>query len=175
MVGFSTIEDAAAAALVHAVARSRASRRQSEYMGAVYEQDGRYYYTEPRSLHSRTGGATRLQIPTGSLRALYHNHPPGGGNDRFSPEDIKMARKLGVPSFVSIAPTKKRGKRAPGAESLRAYYPGQTTDDRGVPVLAEIPIDVIVRDLMVRLLNRDPNDPRGLYRESPNFPGLLAN
>jgi len=85
-----------------------------------------------------------------------------------------MARKLGVPSFVSIAPT-KRGKRAPGAESLRAYYPGQTTDDRGVPVLAEIPIDVIVRDLMVRLLNRDPNDPRGLYRESPNFPGLLAN
>lgn len=65
-----------------------------------------------------------------------------------------MARKLGVPSFVSIAPTKKRGKRAPGAESLRAYYPGQTKDDRGEPVLAEIPIDEIAAYFRAQLTKR---------------------
>lgn len=57
------------------------------------------------------------------------------------------------------------------AGRLFRYDPatGRTED-----VLAEIPIDVIVRDLMVRLLNREPNDPRGLYRDLPHDANLLG-
>src|SRR5690606_40067003 len=102
---------------------------------------------------------------------IVHNHPPpkqrrGSMLDvdvertSFSPDDLKQAKRLGVPSYIAAG------------NKLRRYDPatGRTQD-----VLAEIPIDEIMRDLMIRLLNRDPNDPRGLYRESPNLPGLFAN
>ena len=160
------LDDAAAAALW-------ALRNEPmEHIGLLYEQGGiRATPTATTNRRSTTGGA--FQIPKGSLRALFHNHPArkkrGGmaseSRDRtrtdFSEDDIAQARRLGVPSYIAAGP------------KLRRYDPatGRTED-----VLAEIPIDVIVRDLMVRLLNRDPNDPRGLYREtkSANLPGLLA-
>lgn len=52
--------------------------------------------------------------------------------------------------------------------------PDAFSNVRGEPVLAMIPIDEIMRDLMIRLLNRDPNDPRGLYRDLPHDANLLG-
>lgn len=145
-----------------------------EHIGLLYEQDGRILATptQTRDHYATTGGT--FQIPAGSLRGIFHNHPArrSGRGDldasrrdrqrtKFSPDDYRQAKRLGVPSYIAAG------------NKLRRYDPatGRTED-----VLAEIPIDVIVRDLMVRLLNRDPNDPRGLYREtkSANLPGLLA-
>src|SRR5690606_39397832 len=84
-----------------------------EHIGLLYEQDGRILATptQTRGHNATTGGA--FQIPKGSLRALFHNHPArkkrGGmaseSRDRmrteFSPDDIEQAMALGVPSYIA--------------------------------------------------------------------------
>lgn len=146
----------------------------TESLGVLYRlPDGSIAFTEP-VVGGKDSAKGSFSIPAGSLLGIFHNHPLSGhkakdrNRRRFSPADVKQAQRLGVPSYIIAG------------DQLFRYDPRPVVLDdfstvRGEPVLAEIPIDVIVRDLMVRLLNRDPNDPRGLYRESSNFPGLLAN
>lgn len=162
------LDDAAAAALW-------ALRNATvEHIGLIYDNGAvRATPSHTRRDAARAGGT--FSIPAGSLRGLFHNHPPRTrkrgamgearrDSDRasFSRDDIEQAQKLGVPSYIAAGP------------KLRRYDPatGRTED-----VLAEIPIDVIVQSLMMRLLDREPTDPRGLYREtkSANLPGLLAD
>lgn len=117
-----------------------------EHIGLLYEQDGQILATPTRSQRneSRTRGA--FAVPTGSLRALFHNHPPRrsgrgdlSGSDRqrgdFSLDDIRQAQKLGVPSYIAAG------------NKLRRYDPatGRTED-----VLATIPIEEILRLLAAR-------------------------
>src|SRR5690606_13047434 len=97
---------------------------------------------------SKTRGA--FAIPTGSLRAIFHNHPPRrsgrgdlSGSDRqrseFSLDDIRQAQKLGVPSYIAAG------------NKLRRYDPatGRVED-----VLAEIPIDEITAYFRAQLTKR---------------------
>jgi hypothetical protein len=82
---------------------------------------------------STTKGA--FTIPSGSLKALLHNHPESPGRDKFSNDDKSMAKHRGVPSYVAAG------------EKLLRYDPrtGATTE-----VLAQIPLDEIRKKLIVR-------------------------
>lgn len=43
-----------------------------------------------------------LAVPTGSLAALFHNHPDSAMKGRqFSPDDISRARQLKKPSYIT--------------------------------------------------------------------------
>src|SRR5690554_4108203 len=111
-----------------------------EHIGLLYEQDGTIHATptQTRNNAGRTKGS--FEIPAGSLRGIFHNHPPLKQQRRgsmldvdvertsFSPDDLKQAKRLGVPSYIAVG------------NKLRRYDPatGRTED-----VLAEIPIDVI--------------------------------
>lgn len=152
-----TLDDAAAAAL-WTLRNARA-----EELGLLYDEGQGIARTKTisRGDTRRTGGT--FKVPPGSLRALFHNHPPrephkgaGGKRDveqeQFSPDDMLQARKLGVPSYISVG------------DRLRRYdaATNQTTD-----VLAQFPIDEWRAHLMRTLLGRASDDPRGLYRELP--------
>jgi len=135
------LDDAAAAALL-ALAYAPI-----EHIGLLYEQDGQILATPAQTLNHNASAGGTFEIPKGSLRAIFHNHPArkkrrGGmaseNRDRmraeFSTDDILQAQRLGVPSYIAAGP------------KLRRYDPatGKTQD-----VLAEIPVELI-RDYLHR-------------------------
>ena len=165
MADQSALDDAAAAALW-------ALRNEpTEQIGLLYRMAGGVQATPTHTQRSGAQARGVFQIPSGALLGVFHNHPPRRGRRRdsmigsdadratFSRDDVEQAKRLGVPSYIAAGP------------KLRRYDPatGRTED-----VLAMIPIDEIMRDLMIRLLNRDPNDPRGLYRDLPHDANLLG-
>lgn len=110
-----------------------------EHIGLLYEQDGQILATSTRSLRNESETRGAFSIPAGSLRAIFHNHPPkrsGRGDlsrsDRrrseFSLDDIRQAQKLGVPSYIAAGPKLRRFDPATG---------------RVEDVLAEIPVELI--------------------------------
>lgn len=146
---YSSLDNEAAAAFFE-IERMRSPY---ENIGLLYEQDGRIRRT-PVASKNRAGRVKgRFEIPAGSLRGIFHNHPNTGGRkldlDRFSADDLEQAKRLGVPSYIM------------GGGAFRRFDPrtGETRD-----VIAEIPIDEIRTYLMRKLLDRAPNDSRGLMR-----------
>lgn len=149
------MDDAAAAAL-WMLSLEHDSRR--ERIGLLYGDDYKRTPTRGQGEGDSAGGA--FAIPRGSLRALFHNHPDttsgardlrnAGGGERFSSDDVEQARKLKVPSYISTP-----------SGAVRRYEPstGGTSD-----VLAQFPIDEFRAYLMKKLLDREPDDPRGLMR-----------
>lgn len=142
------LDDAAAAALW--------SLRQSssERMGALYRDAGGFGRT-PTIEGGDDGVKGQLRIPTGSLAALFHNHPPAEGRDdsfghRFSDDDKAQARRLGVPSYITTADG-----------TVRRFDPKR---NRTEEVLAEFPIAEWRAQVMQTILGRSPDDPRGLMR-----------
>lgn len=138
------LDDAAAAALWPIMAAP------VEHIGLLYAHDNGIRATETASQDNAGKTRGRLAVPAGSLRGLFHNHPPRkksretmGDKDKdrvkFSEQDIQQARRLGVPSYIAAG------------HKLRRYDPstGKTED-----VLAEIPIDVILNDLRTKGLLR---------------------
>jgi hypothetical protein len=101
------------------------SGQKDEHMGMIY-QDGDSFRSTPTqstAQRSRVGGT--FKIPTGSLRALFHNHPVIKGKrdlkDRagedFSDDDKKQARALKVPSYI-LTPSGKLMKFDPIADEI---------------------------------------------------------
>lgn len=141
------LDDAAAAAL-YALAGLPV-----EHMGALYGEDLRRSNLVSNNSSGRVRG--KLTIPGGSsnLRALFHNHPSTGRKDAnrsaFSMDDKDQARRLGVPSYISAG------------DRIRRFDPvtGQTSD-----VLAQFPIDEWRRQMIVEILGRAPDDPRGAMK-----------
>ena len=126
-----------------------------EHIGLLYEQDGQILATPTQTLdhYATTGG--RFEIPKGSLRAIFHNHPArkkrrgemaSESRDRmraeFSPDDILQAQRLGVPSYIAAGP------------KLRRYDP---STGRVEDVLAEIPVEMI-RDYFHRRFFEEGRD-----------------
>lgn len=94
------LDNAAAAALWNLREQSR------EHMGALYRLGGDFGHTDTVTGDGNTVSG-KLSIPTGSLAALFHNHPrkweaPNSPTLRvFSKDDKQRAVKLGVPSYIT--------------------------------------------------------------------------
>lgn len=152
------LDDAAAAAL-WMLSLEQDPRR--EHIGLLYETPAGLERTPTRDTgDTRRAGGT-FAIPSGSLRGLFHNHPPrefgrgarGAEDDEratFSGDDALQARTLGVPSYIS-------------ADNNRVlkYDPSSKKTDE---VLAEFPMEEFRAYLMHTLLDRSADDPRGLMR-----------
>lgn len=126
------LDDAATAALWALRSEPR------EHIGALYRSGDGYGRTPTVSGQSnRASGA--LRVPSGSLAALFHNHPrrPSRGlsasdtaASEFSDRDREQARALGVPSYISAG------------DHVMRFDPGA---DKTEEVLAQIPIEEIRR------------------------------
>lgn len=148
------LDDAAVAALY------RIANEPREHIGLLYEQGGTIAST-PTAATGASSAKGTFAIPAGSLRGLFHQHPENvkaargiqGQNQTartdFSRDDINQAQKVGVPSYIAAGDLVKR------------YDPttGETAE-----VLAQFPWDEQRRKIMVELLRRLPDDPRGVRR-----------
>lgn len=150
---YNDLDNAAAAALFM-LARQQDVQRY-EHIGLLYQDGEKIGRTPTASRHEQEHVKGTFRIPSGSLRALFHNHPTPRGwlpsmTRQFSDEDKIQAQQVGVPSYIGTS-----------EHEVRRYDPttGETTD-----VLAEFPIDEFRSYLMQKLLDRAPNDPRGLMR-----------
>lgn len=145
---YHNLDDSAAAAL-YALAPL-----DTEYMGALYSAGEELRRSNIVASSSDSGVRGKLSVPRGAMRALFHNHPRAKGTRdvsraEFSPDDKAQARKLGVPSYITA------GGR------VRRFDPRtNNTED----VLAQFPMDEFRAYLMRTLLEREPDDPRGLMR-----------
>jgi hypothetical protein len=122
-----------------------------EHLGALYAGDQGIARTGTVDGNDQHTHGT-LSVPHGSLLALFHNHPNirgFEGGDGPSQDDIAQAQRLKVPSYIST-PSGRTRRFDPST--------GKVED-----VLAEFPIDEWRAYLMQKLLNRAPDDPRGLY------------
>lgn len=109
-VPHANLDDAATAAL-WALARELEPRR--EHIGLLYDTPSGIDRTPTRDAGGTRRAAGTFSIPGGTLRGIFHNHPPReigrGARDRedkeradFSGDDTLQARSLGVPSYISV-------------------------------------------------------------------------
>lgn len=148
------LDDAATAALW--LLRNNAQ----EEIGLLYQGANGIARTPTRGTGGTRHSGGTFAIPSGSLRGLFHNHPARemgrgahGAEDperaKFSGDDTLQARSLGVPSYISAGDTVMR------------YDPRTGKSEE---VLAEFPWDEFRAHLMRTLLDRAPDDPRGLVK-----------
>lgn len=133
MPSMYALDDAAAAALWPIMAAP------VEHIGLLYAHGDGIRTTETVSQDNAGKTRGKFAVPAGTLRGMFHNHPPRGrrretlsdkDKDRikFSQQDIRQAQRLGVPSYIAAG------------HKIRRYDPatGRTED-----VLAEIPVELI--------------------------------
>lgn len=144
---YENLDDAAAAALFM-LGLQKDPR--TEHLGALFGDDMQATPNTVDGNGQHVHGT--LSLPHGSvLDALFHNHPAAGASDaeraKFSIDDLSMARRLGVPSYIDAG------------DRIRKFDPasGKTSD-----VLAAFPWDEYRSYLMDKYLHRAPDDPRGL-------------
>lgn len=103
-VGYETLD---AAALAAEQATEKISFDSGyEFGGVLLERDGKFYYTIAGTSKDPTHLELRVGFPsTYHMVGLYHTHPAGheGETSRwFSPEDIRVAKTLRVPSYIGV-------------------------------------------------------------------------
>jgi hypothetical protein len=112
----TSLEDAAISALRLSVKRSM----RLEYGGCLFRKTTgdvtAFYFTEPATNHSPDDFAITCEIPSGAkLVGLYHTHPLGSVPG-ISTNDIDVAKKLNVTSFVAFI----------DQGIIMSYVPGKT-------------------------------------------------
>lgn len=110
-------EDADASA--HAVLSGLGDDSQEQAGVILVSPDGRYHYTTPTTSHQHDNFEVRVALQKGwKIAGIYHTHPGKDDDGQvFSPQDLEMAAKLNVPSYIRFL---KDG-------SIRKYIPGQTS------------------------------------------------
>ena len=97
-VPFSSMDEAAVGALRLAVSKSM----NIEYGGCVVTNGEVFYYTNPETSGSADEFEVACIIPKSlKLSAIYHTHPLGTPIHGISPNDLRMAKELGKPSYVA--------------------------------------------------------------------------
>lgn len=105
--GFTTPQDAAAAA--QAAVQKQKDSSAFEFVSVIFEDPdtGKFSFTTPKK-GKKGEFRISVNIPKGSLRGIFHNHPPTNNElDEdlqrfFSPDDMSIASQLNVPSFISV-------------------------------------------------------------------------
>lgn len=91
-----------------------------EFAGVILRTPAGYEFTAPIR-GQRHGARFVVEIPHGDrLAALYHTHPDCGGLRKdsrlFSSTDVRIAQRLGVPSFIWVE----------WDHTIREFIPGHT-------------------------------------------------
>jgi hypothetical protein len=96
-VAFTDLHSAAKAALTLAIV----STDGTEYGGAIYQCDGMFGFSKPRSSGSDYAINVRVKVPSNcALAGIYHTHPKGFLSERFSPDDLLVVCTMRLPSFI---------------------------------------------------------------------------
>lgn len=107
-------------AVSEALKRIEASQN-AEHAGVIYQNpDGQYAYSIPLAMRLRDEFSLNVQ-PTKDrkLVAIWHRHPNDSKQDDsllFSPDDLNVADKLNLPSYIHFL----------GDNTLRSYTPKKT-------------------------------------------------
>jgi hypothetical protein len=134
--GYSTINDAAKAALLKAAQQST----QVEYGGVIYRQGDLFCFTVPVTNNEKFSVAFKASLLAGTKKvALYHTHPKGKHSERFSSDDVETARGFNLPSFIGVIQTGE----------VRLYKPvrKRPTELRSQSELADTDAGVIVASM----------------------------
>lgn len=126
---FASMQEAAFAGLALVTARFA----DVEYGGVVVERGGRYFYTAPVTSHRGTELAFRILIPKDAhIVGMYHTHPRGHIHLRdidalayFSSDDIEVAKRLGVVSYIAEECDRTVRMFDPSAAQNRHLEPGR--------------------------------------------------
>ncbi len=102
---------------VEAGLKAASAHYRSEYGGIVYELNGHYYYTPPVTVEESSEVRFEIEIlRSAHIVALYHTHTPGALSSLFSQDDIEVANKLHVPSYIFVL----------DKSEIKCYVPGVT-------------------------------------------------
>jgi proteasome lid subunit RPN8/RPN11 len=106
----------------------------AEVGGAIVEKDGRFFYTTPVTTAETMALGFRVGLHRGEkLVAWYHTHgadPRWGAFERgeiesFSRNDVEIAKRLGVPAYVAIEPTRNVRVFDPSLDKRRVTSTGR--------------------------------------------------
>lgn len=101
-VAYSTLDDAAKAALNEATSLSTVNK--TEFGGILLERDGQFFYTAPVSTSETSALDFKARFQHGSnFVGLYHTHPGSQLEaELFSPPDVEIATKLQITSYIGV-------------------------------------------------------------------------
>lgn len=106
----------------------------AEVGGAIVERDGKFFYTTPVGTGETMALGFRIGLHRGeTLVAWYHTHgadPGWGAFERgemewFSKYDVEVAKRLGVPAYVAIEPTRNVRVFDPSLDKRRVTRTGR--------------------------------------------------
>jgi hypothetical protein len=107
---YASMDEAAVAALRDSVSRST----HLEYGGCIFENQNRFYFTEPVSSGSSDSfKASCLASGSWKMVALFHTHPQGFMKGVSNP-DIGVAQNMGKVSYVAVLENNTVIKYVPG-------------------------------------------------------------
>lgn len=90
-------------AALAAVNTARGGDRHVEVGGGILfnPQTRQYAYTTPAGMSQDAHFGTRVQfVQPWQLDSIYHSHPSAPRSTQFSQDDIDIAQRLGVPSYI---------------------------------------------------------------------------
>lgn len=121
---FRSMDEAAVGALRLAASKSMTL----EYGGCLVTDGEVFYYTNPETSGSSDEFAVACMIPKSlRLAAIYHTHPLGTPIHGISPNDLRVAKNLDIPSFVASLDLNNVVKFVPGVTRTRCLNEGGST------------------------------------------------
>lgn len=90
-------------AALAAINAARAGNKHVEVGGGIVfnPQTQQYAYTTPAGMSNDAHFGARVQFATPwQLDSIYHSHPAGPRSTVFSQDDLDVAQRLGVPSYI---------------------------------------------------------------------------
>jgi hypothetical protein len=114
----------------------------NEQAAVIFKRpDGSHVYSTVAPQVTHDTFALRAQMPKGyTLSGIVHSHPGTDGDAyKFSPNDLDVANKLGVPSYIRFLGNNQMRKYVPGSTKTQTVGSGisKQTVAYGEPLLPE--------------------------------------